>query len=242
VDDETTNLADFLVVTKLCNWNSPQVGETAERIAGDALGAKEKALRVFGFVRDEIRFSISYSESTASQTLRRGYGECGTKTNAQVALLRALGIPARYRWVRARTESLKGLIPEAVYRRMPEVASHFWCECFLASDWVSCEGLIDRALYEGMVRADPTARVRIPTIEWDGESDLTVLGYWITEDRGVVFASWDQALAFLRRADEGMPPRILEKLLRGVLYLPFIHASDRMRRAERIDRAASPRR
>jgi hypothetical protein len=118
---------------------------------------------------------------------------------------------------------------------MPEVASHFWCECFLSPDWVSCEGLIDRALYEGMLRADPTTRERIPTIEWDGQSDLTILDYWITEDRGVVFPSWDQALASLQQSDEGMPPRALEKLLRGVLYLPFVRASERVRSGGRTD-------
>lgn len=229
MNGETTQPAEFLVATNLCDWQNERVGKTAKQIVGDAATSSDRALRIFRFVRDEIRFSVSYSESTASQTLRRGYGECGTKTNAQVALLRAVGIPARYRWVKAKTESLQGLIPEFVYRRMPQVASHFWCECFLAPNWVSCEGLLDRDLYEALVRADPATRDRIPTIDWDGESDLTVFDHWITEDRGDVFPSWDQALAVLRQSDEGMPPRFLEKLLRGVLYIPFVRASERMR-------------
>jgi hypothetical protein len=203
MNGETTQPAEFLVATNLCDWQNERVGKTAKQIVGDAATSSDRALRIFRFVRDEIRFSVSYSESTASQTW--------------------------YRWVKAKTESLQGLIPEFVYRRMPQVASHFWCECFLAPNWVSCEGLLDRDLYEALVRADPATRDRIPTIDWDGESDLTVFDHWITEDRGDVFPSWDQALAVLRQSDEGMPPRFLEKLLRGVLYIPFVRASERMR-------------
>ncbi|MGD2155639.1 MAG: hypothetical protein PVG14_04985 [Anaerolineales bacterium] len=43
-----------------------------------ASSPKEKALRIFYFVRDNIRWGISYSRSKASQTLLRG---CGAQMN-----------------------------------------------------------------------------------------------------------------------------------------------------------------
>jgi hypothetical protein len=109
---------------------------------------------------------------------------------------------------------------------MPSISPHFWCQGFLSNQWISCEALIDKALYEGMLKIDSTIKEKIPTIEWDGESNLTLLDYWITEDQGIVFPSWDDALAHLRRSNEGMPPRIIDKLFAGVIYPLFARKTD----------------
>ncbi len=221
-------LEPYLAATNLCDWKNPAVrARTAEIVAGTG-APREKAVRIFYYVRDHIRFSLAYSRSKASQTLKRGYGECGAKTNLQVAMLRAAGVPARYRWVEAQSVVLKHLIADFVYRQMPPTASHFWCECFLDGKWVSCEALLDKALYEGMLQAGLVTREKIATIDWDGEHNLVLLQPWITQERGTL-ASYDDAIDALKASEEGMPPLWLEKIIAPWFYPLNLRNTEKLR-------------
>jgi transglutaminase-like putative cysteine protease len=164
----TDTMQDYIAATRLCDSDNPWLREKSRQIVDGASNPEEKALRIFHYVRDNVRFSLAYSRSRASSTLKRGYGECGNKTNAQTALLRAVGIPARFRWVQAKTEVLHHLIQDFVYKRMPPVASHFWCECHLDGKWVSCELLLDKLLYDDAIRGLQTSEEGIPPlwVEW----------------------------------------------------------------------------
>lgn len=231
-------LDDYIAATRLCDCDNPWLRRVAQQITGDASTTEEKALRVFFHVRDRIRFGLAYSRSRASRTLKRGYGECGNKTNAQVALLRAVGVPARFRWAQARTEILHHLIANFVYDRMPPVASHFWCECYLAGRWISCDLLLDKPLYGGMLKQGLVTKGRVPTIDWDGRSDLVLLKPWITQDRGEL-ASFDDAIRVLVARDEGMPPLWMEWLVAPIFYPLSLRNSDRIRRLALKQLAAS---
>lgn len=135
-------------------------------------------------MRDQIPFALGNCE-TASETLRKGSGFCVTKTNLQVALLRAAGIPARYHQAVLAKDVLKGIIPAWVHRMAPEkVWFHPWCECYLSGKWVSCETLFDKALYSAACRKGILSQEQIPTIDWDGSSSLCVVTAWILEDVG----------------------------------------------------------
>jgi transglutaminase-like putative cysteine protease len=219
----------YLTATKLCNHDDPSVRSRAESVAAGARTPEERAQSVFRYVRDDIRFSLAYSRSRASQTLRKGYGDCGSKTNAQIALLRALGIPARLRWVLARTQVLKGLVEEFVYRHLPPQASHFWCECLLGDRWISCEALLDRPLYEGMIQSGLATAEQIPSIDWDGVSDLVLLTPWIVEDRGRL-PVYDVAIEAMVAGDEGMPPLLVERAIAPVFYRFNLRNPNRVRR------------
>jgi len=226
---QTDTMQDYLAATSLCDCDNPWLRKKAEEIIRGATTPEEKALRIFYFVRDNIRFSLAYSHSKASQILKRGYGECGNKTNAQVALLRAVGIPARFRWVQAKTEVLHHLIADFVYNNMPPVASHFWCECYLNGKWVACESLLDKLLYTGMLKEGLITKEQVPTIDWDGQTDLVLLTPWITEDRGHL-SSYDDAIKRLQTSEEGMPPLWLEWIIAPVFYRLNLRNSDRIRR------------
>ena len=111
---------------------------------------------------------------------------------------------------------------------MPPVASHFWCECFLGGDWVSCELMLDKPLYDGMLRQGLITREQVPTIDWDGKTDLTLLNSWITEDRGHL-PSYDDAIRVLQASQEGMPPLWVERIIAPVFYRLNLRFSDRIR-------------
>jgi transglutaminase-like putative cysteine protease len=226
--NERLDVSQYLMTTPMCDHDHPLVQETARRVVAGAQTEREMATRVFDFVRDTIRFSMAFSKSKASQILKLGYGECITKTNVQVALLRAVGIPARMRWVIAQTKVLNGLVAGVALRSMPPEASHFWTECYLGGHWISCEALLDKPLYEGMLKRGLITKDQIPTIDWDGEKDLVVLKPWITSDRGTV-ASADEAHRAYQNNGEGAPPVWIERLMAPV-FLPYnLRFSDRIR-------------
>lgn len=220
---------EYLAATRLCDHDNSWIKQKAEEIIDGVSSSSEKALRVFLYVRDNIRFGLAYSRSRASKTLKRGYGECGNKTNAQVALLRAAGVPARFRWAQARTEILRHLIPDFVYKHMPPVASHFWGECCLNGNWISCDLLLDKPLYEGMLERGLITANQVPTVDWDGKTNLVLLEEWLTEDRGHV-PSFDDAVRLLDPRKEGMPPLWIEWIIAPIFYRLSLRVSDRLRR------------
>jgi transglutaminase-like putative cysteine protease len=227
--NENTEVSQYLIATPMCNYEHPFVQETAQRVIADGQTEQEKAISIFNFVRDTIRFGMAFSGSKASQILKLGYGDCGTKTNVQVALLRSAGIPARLHWVMVQKQVLQGLIAEFVLRSMPPAASHFWTECYLASHWIACETLLDKPLYEGMLKQGLITKNQIPTIDWDGENDLVLLKPWITSDRGCVVSA-DDAIREVRNNGEGLPPVWIERIIAPV-FLPYnLRFSDRIRR------------
>jgi transglutaminase-like putative cysteine protease len=182
-------------------------------------------------VRDEIRFGINATKTNATRVLRLRAGECGTKTNLQIALLRAVGIPARFHVTRCKSESLRGIVPNWLANRMPSVVSHFWCECLLDGRWVSCDALLDRPLYESLLEKGQINLEQIPTIDWDGKSDLIPLKSWIVEDRGTL-ASYDDIYMMMdkSRGEEGLPPRIVERLFGWMIYWYLRRYTDKVRK------------
>jgi transglutaminase-like putative cysteine protease len=227
---EHLDVDQYLITTPMCDFNHPLVQECVHRVVADGQSEREKATLIFNFVRDSIRFSIAFSRSKASQILKKGFGECLTKTNVQVALLRAVGIPARMRWVMAQTKVLTGLVAPFMLRYLRTDASHFWTECYLGGRWISCEAMLDKPLYDGMLKQHLITKDQIPTINWDGESDLEILTPWITSDRGFV-ASAEDAFRAYHKNNEGAPPVWIEWLLAPV-FLPYnLQFSDRIRRS-----------
>jgi hypothetical protein len=231
--EEEEGLDRFLECTELCDWDNPEVMRAAENITKGSASQEEAALKTFCFVRDDIVFSISDSRTKASQTLKSRAGECGTKTNLHIALLRASGIPARFRISRCRSAALEGVIPDWLYSRMPEVVSHFWPEAYLSGRWVACEGLFDKALYEALLRRGTIDRQQIPTIDWDGRTNLMLLKHWVVEDLGTM-TSFDDVYEMIdaNRKEEGLPPRIVERVFGRLIYSSFRRHTDRVRRSQ----------
>ena len=98
---------ECLKPTMLCDFDNAKVRDKAREIIKGVNTPKDMALKVFYFVRDEITFGLDYFDSKASHTLDKKKGFCFTKANLQVALLRAVGIPARYHFVHLNSEFLQ---------------------------------------------------------------------------------------------------------------------------------------
>lgn len=195
---------EYLNPTKLCDCDDAELKEKAKEIIRDAETRKEAALKIFYFVREQISFGMDYADVKASRTLKKEIGFCFTKTNLHIALLRAIGIPARCHYVHLNKELLKDIAPRFMYNRMPFI-THPWPECCLSEEWLACEALDNEESYKARLRMGIITKEEVPTIDWDGEINLILHKPWIIKDVGT-FPSIDDVLIEGRRRGEPLPP------------------------------------
>ena len=142
---------EYLKPTEFCESDNGEIKEKARELVKDAATQKDAALSIFHFVRDSIRFGFDFTDFKASYALKTRLGLCVHKPNLQIALLRAVGIPARSHRVGVKKETLQGIISGFVYGVSPKVIdTHTWCECYLSGKWISCEALFDKEVFDGM--------------------------------------------------------------------------------------------
>jgi transglutaminase-like putative cysteine protease len=99
---------------RYCDRDHPSIRATAARLRDETLSAREQAVRLFRFVRDEVRYFFGPWGVCASETLATREGTCSNKNNLFVALLRCVGIPAAYGVLRVNAREYFGNItPEA---------------------------------------------------------------------------------------------------------------------------------
>jgi transglutaminase-like putative cysteine protease len=88
----------YLSPSTYIDFDTPEVGAVARRLAEGAASELDVARACFEFVRDAIRHSVDYQLNPvtckASDVLRHKTGYCYAKSHLLAALLRANGIPA----------------------------------------------------------------------------------------------------------------------------------------------------
>lgn len=179
-------MQEYIVPTMLCDCDSDEIQQKAEELTRNIDSPKEAAMKIFNYVRDQIPFGVSRIDEKASKTLKKGRGFCVTKTNLQVALLRATGIPARYHQVVLDKTVLKGIVSDSFYKRQEDrIWFHPWCECYLSGKWIACDLYLDKATYNAAIKKGIFSKEQMPSIDWDGENDLKTATSWMLEDVGV---------------------------------------------------------
>jgi transglutaminase-like putative cysteine protease len=198
-------MEEYLRSTKLCDCENEKLKGKAKEIIKGADTPKEAALKIFHFTREEIPFGQDYPDVKASHTLEKGIGTCHTKSNMQIGLLRAVGIPARCHYVHLPKELIKPNIPEFMYNKISTPLPHPWCECFLDGNWLSCEALLDERLYAAYLQDGLFTKEQIPTIDWNGDTDLVLFTPFFVKDLGT-FPAWDDVFMALQEQRVGLPP------------------------------------
>ena len=196
---------DYLKATRLCDCDDVKLKEKAKEIVGSAKNQEEAALRIFHFVRDKLLFGINYPDTKASKMLNKRIGFCMTKTNLHMALLRAVDIPSRCHLVELPRELFKNIMPKFMYAKLPATQAHPWCDCYLSGKWISCEALYEDSFYKTIMKTGIFTEEEMPTIDWDGKTDLILNTPWFVKDYGT-FASWDDAMTEVKKSEAGMPP------------------------------------
>ena len=88
----------YLKATKNCHVGNDKIKKQAESLIKDAKTNRQKAEKIFQFVRDKIEYQYYMNTRYGSlRTLQRKKANCVDQTHLLNALLRTAGIPARYK-------------------------------------------------------------------------------------------------------------------------------------------------
>jgi len=100
---------DYLIETELCDWKNKEILRVADELKDKSLDKREYAVNAFYWVRDNIYY-FAEPLSKASKILDRKMGDCFTKSNLLVALLKANDIPARFQFQSITGEAMLDII------------------------------------------------------------------------------------------------------------------------------------
>lgn len=127
----------------MLDFNSLPIVELIESRGWKKLYPYNAIEAVYNFVRDEVRFGYNKDDTlSASQVLADGYGQCNTKGTLLMALLRGIGIPARFHGFTIYNELQKGAIPNYLFIFASKRIIHSWVEVYFDGQWLNLEGYI----------------------------------------------------------------------------------------------------
>lgn len=159
------DLAPYLRPARFVDSDHPTIVAFAREKAGDAATDRERAIRLYLAVRDEVRYDpysadLEPEALTASATLARRRAFCVPKAILLAAALRAREIPARLGFAdvtnHLATPRLLELLGSDVF------AFHGYVEAYLEGRWVKATPAFDAAL---------CAWFGVPPLAWDGVTD-----------------------------------------------------------------------
>ena len=167
--------------TPLLDYSSGPIQSLIADRGWSGLEPAERAKAAYEFVRSEIAFGYNSDDNLpASDVLADGYGQCNTKTTLLMALLRAMGLPCRFRGFTIHKSLQRGIVPEIVYPLAPSNILHSWVEVSIDGRWVTLEGFIlDEAVLTALQTAFPdqdsicaygagTDNLHAPAVGWSG--------------------------------------------------------------------------
>jgi len=160
----TTKDTDYLHATTFIDSNNPAIVAFAQNALGDTETVKDKALALYGAVRDQIQYDpyidfLNPAEFRASDVLRAGRGFCVGKSALLAAAARAAGIPARPGYADVRNHLTSKRLTEQVGDTF---YWHSYTELNIDGKWVKCTPAFDKALCE---------RAKIAPLDFDGVND-----------------------------------------------------------------------
>lgn len=157
-------LERFLKPSKFCDCDNPEIQRLAKELTKDASNTREAAVKVFFFVRDKIKFGYPHL-GKASDVLKWRYGTCSSKTNLQIALLRSVGIPARFRLqlINARVLFEDKVPPPFRDEEFSGEVTHYSTEVYLNGKWLVADTTFDKEI-------DPKR-----ASDWSGKTHATIL-------------------------------------------------------------------
>ncbi len=108
--------------------DTSSVSALAKSLAYGSSSQYETAQKIFNWVRDNVSYSFYYDTvNGASGTLAKRLGNCCDKTHLLIALSRAVGITAQYKW-----GSCYFIVSKQWY-------GHVWANLYLDGKWVAAD-------------------------------------------------------------------------------------------------------
>lgn len=162
------NMELYLRATPTIDADHGEIMETARRVTNKCSSDEQRAVKLFYFVRDKIRYnaymiSVFIEDFRASKVLEWGKGYCVQKAVLLAALARASGIPSRLMFAKIRNHKLSSHILQMMGTNV--FWRHGYNQFFLDGRWVSAAATFDKELCE---------RNELPTVEFDGKSNAVL--------------------------------------------------------------------
>lgn len=133
----------YLQRTAILDFDHPTIQALVTEKGWQQLTDPEKVKCIYDYVKDEIQFGYNAKDTlSASEILKDGFGQCNTKANLFMALLRAVGIPNRIHGFTIHKTLQKGAITGVWYKFSPDNILHSWVEVYVLGKWFNLEGLI----------------------------------------------------------------------------------------------------
>ena len=146
--DKLVEFKNYLKQTDILDFDKPSIKSLINEKGWGKMSEKDKVKNIYDYVKDDVKFGYNTDDSiSASEVLDDGYGQCNTKANLFMALLRAVGIPNRMHGFTIHKALQKGAITGIWYRLSPKNILHSWVEVYVNGEWFNLEGLILDAAY-----------------------------------------------------------------------------------------------
>lgn len=172
---------EYISPTKVCDIENVDLKMRSEILTKNTNTLEEKAINIFNFVREQVKYGFDYPYTKASETLKKGYGNCFNKSNLQIALLRSCGIYAGYRVYLIKKEVFLPIVPKDIYEKISQPTVHVSCAVYIEKKWVESDSTIDFELYNHIYRNMENWKY----VEWDGENDISIPAEYIVENQGI---------------------------------------------------------
>lgn len=139
-------MQEYLQETKYFDYNSPIIQDIIKSLDLDGLNDKDKAVKLFYYVRDSIKYSViikSFDSKIfqASYVLQQPSSFCIPKAVALGTLTRAVGIPSRIHFVDFVNHRLSPKLEEVWGTNI--MAMHCYTEFYLDDKWVKATSSLD---------------------------------------------------------------------------------------------------
>ncbi len=208
-----TSFQVYLKPTEFLDFDKKRVKEKALEFVNGEKTQEEKAIALFYWVRDQIKYNMyTYipqfkTNLKASTTLRRGNGFCMSKAVLLSTLARAVGIPARIHMV----DIINHKVPDWVEQLMGTKAFHChgYSELYIDGEWKKLTPVFDK---QTAIKAGYT-----PLVEFDGEHDALLSKY---DSEGNLFVEYIKDWGVYN----DVPIKKIEKIFKekyGTIYTEF---------------------
>ena len=127
---EAPSGSEYLKSTLAVESAAPEIVAKAREIAGAETDAYAAARRVVAWVGSHMKKEYGSSADRATDVLRQLKGDCTEHALLSVALLRALGIPAR---------RVDGVVYVQNSDGVPALYWHEWVEAYVGSTWTQLD-------------------------------------------------------------------------------------------------------
>lgn len=142
---KATPTADLPTPESLCDYEHPEIRRVAARLRRTTpAGTAEAILQYIA----QFPYRFGAWQERASDTLARGSGMCTTKSNLQVALMRASGLEAGFAEAPVSTKVLGKLMPTAWLKMQREEVRHYFAAVKLNGVWHACDSSYDEGACE----------------------------------------------------------------------------------------------